>query len=609
MALTYTTNHVSQAVGVGAAITSGALSVAVGDFITVEVCFADNSDATAWTISNNNTAISWTQHIATNTAANTRIVLFSGTATGTPPTTVTVTATAGAGLTNGKSLCIQVHTGAHASNPIPSGNIFSGTATTDKSQAITPTAPGSCLWLFCGDWNQTNSFAAIANCTLESTQDQIGQFTSGLVRPTTQPRTDASAFTIGETDTGGLISWVAFEVQAAPSSVPVKSTGWPFYRNKRGFVRASPLDKFSMVALVSSKLWPLGFNTFSGVTGTANPASTNSVTSASGNTVVASSANPRASDAKGAASATPTVLSTASPRASSSSASAQCYGIVAATASGLSSSSVAAAEGTAEQPSVSATANPASSNSFSSAAGFGVAVSVSAAISSGSASSASVAGLVSGSAQPIASSSSANAVGGEVSGVSSSASTISSSSTSAAQANTVAVSVASPISGESRPSASANTVVSGQAQALLKGSASDAQGAAAQNPVTSTASPISSNSVSLAYAISGELPPLILSDLGSGDKAQKKRQKHRRSRKEEIGKAIRQAMQDMDVVLEPSQAEEVAEKVGEELGRQVLLRDVSTELELLSIIYQIAIVKLQDLQLEIDEEDEFMLLS
>jgi len=69
--------------------------------------------------------------------------------------------------------------------------------------------------MFAGDWNATNTFAAIADCTLFGPHHSGGHYTGTAVRPSTQPRTDAAAFTIGETDTAGKIAWVAFEVQAA----------------------------------------------------------------------------------------------------------------------------------------------------------------------------------------------------------------------------------------------------------------------------------------------------------------------------------------------------------------------------------------------------------
>lgn len=218
MALTYSVDLKGQGTGVGAAVTSNALTVATGDFITVLLMLADNAQSTAWTVSNTGTAIVWTNRVTTNTASNCRVVMWSGTAGATPPTTVTITATAGPSTTEAKAICTMVHTGQHATTPLPAGNIFSGTAGTDVTQSITPTSSGSALWMLAADWSTTNSFAAAANCTLATAVfNSPGNFTAVPVRPTTQPRTDAVAFTIGETDTGGRIAWAAWEVQAAPA--------------------------------------------------------------------------------------------------------------------------------------------------------------------------------------------------------------------------------------------------------------------------------------------------------------------------------------------------------------------------------------------------------
>jgi hypothetical protein len=119
------------------------------------------------------------------------------------------------------SVCAFVieHSGQHSTTPIPAGNIFHGIGGHNVTQSITPTSSGSCLWFFCGDWSATNSFTQIANCSQEQLVPGDGtDYSTELVRPTTQPRTDANAFTIGENETGGKIAWIAFEVQAAPAT-------------------------------------------------------------------------------------------------------------------------------------------------------------------------------------------------------------------------------------------------------------------------------------------------------------------------------------------------------------------------------------------------------
>lgn len=222
------TDFKGQSTGGGVALVSNALTVITGDFLTVAICYPDNANSTARTISNTGTAIVWTNKIETNVAANCKVVLYTGTAGATPPTTVTVTDTAGLLLNGTKVLFVAVHTGQHATTPLPAGNLFSGTGGTDVSQAITPTSSGSALWFLAGDWSQTNTFAVIANCSqVAAPYNESGQLTAIGVQPTTQPRTDAVAFTIGETDTGGKIAWIAWEVQAAA----VATTGYLLVSN------------------------------------------------------------------------------------------------------------------------------------------------------------------------------------------------------------------------------------------------------------------------------------------------------------------------------------------------------------------------------------------
>ena len=219
--LTYSTDFKSAANGVSTAITSNALSVNTGDFITIAVTFSDNADCTAWTVSNTAgtpgaTAITWTKQAETDTIGSSKVVLWSGVAGVIPPNNVTVTATAGAQTNDSKAMFVIVSRGAHTTNPLPAGNIFPGSTNVGTStQAITPTSVGSALWMVASDWNATNSFAPIANCTAGTAYNEAGFQTVNYFRPTVNPRTDAAAFTIGETNTPALVSWIAFEIQAA----------------------------------------------------------------------------------------------------------------------------------------------------------------------------------------------------------------------------------------------------------------------------------------------------------------------------------------------------------------------------------------------------------
>lgn len=216
MALTYSINFVSLNAGSGEPITSGALSVLTGDFLTTCLIISDNSFETAWDVTNTGTAIAWTERLQTIIGSNCKIVMWSGIAGATPPTTVTVDPSAGSNPQQFKALCTMVHTGQHATTPLPAGNLFLIASGTDISKIITPTSAGSCLWLVVGDWAATTPLTAGTNCTLAAAElRDATAMTAVPVRPTTQPCTDANAFTIAEADTGGTVIGIAFEVQAA----------------------------------------------------------------------------------------------------------------------------------------------------------------------------------------------------------------------------------------------------------------------------------------------------------------------------------------------------------------------------------------------------------
>ena len=220
MALTYTTDFVGIPFPQSDTITTGTLTVSPGDFITLAVSYADNAQTTAWTVSNTGDAITWTKQIETNVASNDKIIMWSGTAGATPPTTISVQSTAGSKILGSKVLFTAVHTGADSKNPLPSGNLFSGTGGTTVSQAVTPTSNGSALWMFPTDWASLGVLAAAANCDLAGTLYNDFSQTAVPIRPTVQPRPDTTSFTIGETDTAGSkIAWGVWEVQAAPESI------------------------------------------------------------------------------------------------------------------------------------------------------------------------------------------------------------------------------------------------------------------------------------------------------------------------------------------------------------------------------------------------------
>jgi len=209
MALTLSSTFVQQSTD-SLTITSASRSTSVNDVVVVRYISEDNSRAGTLSIANTGAALTWNLIAQTNTANDCKASAWWAKVATAGNITVTVTSS---GLTK-SALGLDVYTGAHATTPIPAGNVFSGVSGTDISQAITPTSTGSMMAMVAGDWNATNSFAAIANNTLEQTYHQAGIYTATFIRPTTQPL-GAGAFTIGETDTSGLIAWIAYEVQAA----------------------------------------------------------------------------------------------------------------------------------------------------------------------------------------------------------------------------------------------------------------------------------------------------------------------------------------------------------------------------------------------------------
>jgi hypothetical protein len=113
-------------------------------------------------------------------------------------------------------------TGAHASDPIPAGKIFSGNGAASVSQSITPSdANGSALFLVVSDWNANDgvgNLTAATDCTRDQLHRSVGAWTHALYVPTTNPRPDGAAFTIGESGGTQIVNWIAFEVRAADAS-------------------------------------------------------------------------------------------------------------------------------------------------------------------------------------------------------------------------------------------------------------------------------------------------------------------------------------------------------------------------------------------------------
>ena len=219
-------------------VTTTSRTYNAGELVVVKYANSGNAGGgtQAFSISNTNTAQSWTLAREVKTPNDTCPVALWYCVMSTTQA-MTITASFNNGISQYGHIEVEVFTGFDSGDPVPSGNVFSGSNTTDPSQSITPGRAGDCLRMWVADYNATNTFAAIANCTLIDTQHDAVWMTSASIRSTTDPRPDTSSFTIGETDTAGVINWIAYEVKAedpgsgwnttgtGPRSVPVWGGG------------------------------------------------------------------------------------------------------------------------------------------------------------------------------------------------------------------------------------------------------------------------------------------------------------------------------------------------------------------------------------------------
>jgi hypothetical protein len=213
------------AAGDRATSSSNSISVAAGDLIVVNYCTpigtAMQPEFDNTSISKSGTAISWSYggNVGGGDGAMTSITMWYGVSTATESCTFTITHNVG-----GDELLVRVFVikGQHATTPVPAGKIVTDNVNgTSVSFSMTPTdANGSELWLAAGDWNAYNTFSAGANCSIEGTPyHNVLLQTSALVRPTTQPRPDGSAFTLSiSSSTSDRVQGIGWEVVAAPQT-------------------------------------------------------------------------------------------------------------------------------------------------------------------------------------------------------------------------------------------------------------------------------------------------------------------------------------------------------------------------------------------------------
>jgi hypothetical protein len=223
VAISYTVDQATSA-ATTTTTTSNTVSVVSGNLIVVGIAFelgsVDNLDG-GTPVTNTGTAFTWTKIADTHggvDGGDCRVALYSATATATQSCTVTHNRF-GSGVATNRRITTFVISNQAATTPIPSGNIkvkYPGSAT--ASETITPTATGSLMFMIAGDWNQVNSYTALTNNTVDSTSNIGGAYTTALIRPTSNPLSSGSAFTLGATCTGARSVHVAFEAVAQAGS-------------------------------------------------------------------------------------------------------------------------------------------------------------------------------------------------------------------------------------------------------------------------------------------------------------------------------------------------------------------------------------------------------
>lgn len=219
MPITYTPGSVSSSSNTASGlVSSGTINFQAGELVTAVMVFTDANPAGNVTMANNNGALTWTLIQDASVGGGCRVIAWWARVDTTGNRQLQPTWDSGNNLTWAMYWIRHVDADAGAT---PIGGSSKGTGASSVSYTLTPAAAGSALWMVAADANGANvqSITAGTNCAVD--QQSIGdQFTSALIRPATNPRTDGSAFTLAETHTGSGVSWVGFEVKAASSGPP-----------------------------------------------------------------------------------------------------------------------------------------------------------------------------------------------------------------------------------------------------------------------------------------------------------------------------------------------------------------------------------------------------
>ena len=158
MAITYSQVKTSHDFNTVSPSTTPTMTIAAGDIVVVAFVMTDARGPGNLSISNSGTAMTWT---AIGDLGD-RIGAWWAKAGETENRTASVAFDSG----DDGQHCVYgiVHTGAHQTDPVPSGKVYSGTAASSVSQSITPTASGSALWgIFHNRASVASSFTAGTN--------------------------------------------------------------------------------------------------------------------------------------------------------------------------------------------------------------------------------------------------------------------------------------------------------------------------------------------------------------------------------------------------------------------------------------------------------------
>jgi hypothetical protein len=214
--MTYTT-HDYDGSGVNASsIASGSLTVTAGQPVVV-IWTANNTYTDTTTISDT-AGLTWTllgkivPGVGCGWNCGNDIYVWYAI----PASTVATTITVSIGSDSQPQMMRVITHQSGAGTPTNFHSGYPGNVVGTVSQAIAPTSSGSSLWMVANDWQGVSPYPYTAgtSCTLEAQVTSSGNWNSGIIRPTTNPRTSGASFTLSfvSSTSSADTSWVAFEV-------------------------------------------------------------------------------------------------------------------------------------------------------------------------------------------------------------------------------------------------------------------------------------------------------------------------------------------------------------------------------------------------------------